>query len=480
MEGLSSAHTCTAARLAGHVGALGPVYGLTLDFSAARSLAEQALIRIGELGRKRLEKPQHRRHGADVLFRAITAELEAEWRRRLVVALQKHWSLVQPEASPYYDIVADLMLRKMASLAQSAGAKWTMPEAFADDLALQMPAFSGNDPKESCEAWCRNGYLHRDPAAGPAFSSAVNGLKTTCYWVDGKLHRPHGDGPAHIEELGGGGRREQYYRQGVLHRPAGDGPALTEYDARGRVRAACFYEDGKLHRPQSDGPAARRVDEHGRLIVETYFRRGKLHRDPSSGPAEVLRDGAYWDIEAYFVDGELHRDSRTGPAVIGRERHTGRIKHLAYWEHGVEHRDPARGPASIEISFEDGVTCWVRFIENGKLHRPHAEGPAERWLWAGGSSEERYFALDVIDRPSCAGPAVQSYDAQGRLRYMGFYEGGEFHRHPLQGPAEIFAGDAELDIAGGRRFYWRGKELPCPLAGLPQTEPGDEAVIIRE
>lgn len=66
----------------------------------------------------------------------------------------------------------------------------------------------------------------------------------------------------------------------ILHREFG--PAVKDQDKNGNITYSCYYWNGKIHRPEKDGPAIERLTENG-IIKKEYWVNGKLHR--TDGPA---------------------------------------------------------------------------------------------------------------------------------------------------------------------------------------------------
>lgn len=328
--------------------------------------------------------------------------------------------------------------------------------------------------------------FHRDPREGPANIEEKGGKRHEEYWVEGKRHRPHEDGPAVIVRDSGTGviveeqywqdgkrhraggpahiRRDEtgkvlleaWYRDGALHRDHREGPAYIDEDFDGLgIHCEEYHENGKWHRPSEIGPAIVNRDCGGRVVREFYVEHGKLHRDPRQGPAwsyvcdartDASGGRAYTEVQ-YHVRGQYHRDPCDGPALTRRDNETGVLLLEEYWRDGFYHRES--GPVSIERTPEGVVTfeyhvprdgdpgdrpSHIRRDAQGRLlsetwfiypgaYRHASEGPGYvSYDPATGTRREEYF-LDDSHQPASHGPAIVARDRNGKVLWEKFWDG---------------------------------------------------------
>jgi hypothetical protein len=287
-------------------------------------------------------------------------------------------------------------------------------------------------------SYMRNGVLHRDPAEGPAFHRKGLHGEVTEYWVDGKRHRPHEQGPAILNTDFEGGNivQMEYFEDDQLHRPSEEGPAFSQ-TCDDRVILELYREHGALHRDAAAGPAFHLRNEHGEICQ--YALGGKLHRDHRDGPAliDTNFEGRGVRREEYCHEGTWHRPSAEGPAVIETDTSGRRVLEI-YIEHGLRNRDPKEGPAWRCIA--DGRES-LEYNVDDQLHRE--DGPAVIICDAqsGAVLTEAWYRRGTAHRE--CGPAVVTRTPDG-YRTESWYCEGELHRDPTDGPAHIFY-SPELD-----------------------------------
>lgn len=299
--------------------------------------------------------------------------------------------------------------------------------------------------------YMRNDVFHRDPAQGPAVHR--KGLFGECleYWVDGKRHRPHEQGPAIINTdiEGGDIVHQEFFENGVLYRPSADGPVIVQ-TLDGRTVIEVYQEDGELHRDPKEGPAMYCKTRDNE--VWEFWVHGLLHRDSTDGPAliETNLEGRGIRREEYYQLGLLHRPSNDGPAVIGTDASGERFLEI-FCEHGERHRDPKQGPAR---HFKDDLGEEWEYVVNGKRHRDAADGPAFIFTYANGKPVcgEEYYKEGRWHRPASEGPAILQVDPSGKRLFEIYVEDGEPHRDPKSGPAWYSVEDGIIEI----RYQVRG------------------------
>jgi hypothetical protein len=300
-------------------------------------------------------------------------------------------------------------------------------------------------------------------ARGPTVAVGPDGTVFTRWWlgiID--FHRDPKEGPANIEEKGER-RREEYWFNGKLHRPHADGPAVIythykDFDLSGEE----YFEHGRLHRPAHSGPAVTHRDRTGRIVLELYFENQELHRDPKQGPAWFeIRDAATMKgtpdnttLVQYCVHGQGHRDEDDGPAVFTRDNKTAVLLTEWYYRNGVFHRD--RGPAQIERK-EDGTPFLEGWMRNGERHRPAHEGPAFAIRQGNGISIDEWWVMGKRHRDPKDGPALIQRDAATGEVQEEFWIDGNY-RPASDGPAWITR-DQDGKVIEQR--FWDGERL-CP------------------
>lgn len=373
-------------------------------------------------------------------------------------------------------------------------------------------------------SYLRNEVLHRDPMQGPAFHRKGRFGECQEYWVDGKRHRPHeqgpavinsdiegGDilhrefhengtlhrpshvGPAIIQTLGGHPVIEAYLENGKMHRDPSQGPALhyttkdnevweftvngglhreltdgpafidSNFEGRG-VRREEYYRDGQLHRPSHEGPAMIEIDVSGRTVREVYFEQGQRHRNPKEGPAwHGFEEG--FETWEYITRGELHRDEQEGPAVVSRDPGTGVIVREEYFRNGQWHRE--HGPALLTRDAATGKMLREEYYQNEQLHRLNGPASSDRDQ-AGRLVLEFWCKNGIMHRDPNDGPAwTYRHETEGTTR-QDYIVDGQIHRDPQHGPAVIVR-----DVSGVivERQYWvNGERLDAQPMGT-EAEP---------
>ena len=164
--------------------------------------------------------------------------------------------------------------------------------------------------------------------------------------------------------------------------------AMSHYAGKPRGPTVGVREDGTVcrrwwlgvdfHRDPNEGPA--NIEEKGTRRVEEYWMKGQLHRPPTDGPAYILTDGTNDGkgarrIEEYWVDGQLHRPHQDGPAMVYTHYKKFDVSGEEYFECGKWHRPSELGPAVTHWD-RNGEPVMVIYYENGEHHRDPKEGPA--------------------------------------------------------------------------------------------------------
>jgi hypothetical protein len=155
-------------------------------------------------------------------------------------------------------------------------------------------------------------------------------------------------------------------------------------------------------------------------ICTRYWKGLLMHRDPREGPAnvEVLGDRR---LEEYFVDGEAHRPHEDGPAKIYTHYRDFDLSGEEYWEHGKLHRPAELGPAVAHRDLK-GEPVMRLYFENGESHRDPSQGPA--WWEIHDARTDRDALRPFVEERYCVR--------------------GQAHRDEKDGPACV-----ETDVATG-------------------------------
>lgn len=240
---------------------------------------------------------------------------------------------------------------------------------------------------------------------------------------------------------------------------------------------------GLLHR--AEGPAKSIVDlESGIVVDESWFHGGVAHRDPAIGPSHIWRNPKTGIVtyEEYRSGGRLHRNPADGPARIRLEQ-DGRTTREHY-VHGIRldfapaepdsvsstssgaaSGDPGPAPASPPSAFLElrSDSYWMVDYAEGfamlsSLHR--VDGPAHTVAAqeTGIILEEAYYQQGQLHRDPLEGPALIWRDStSGRVLGEYYYVHGDKHRDPQQGPAtrEWNPATGELE----REDYYRDGEF---------------------
>ncbi len=158
----------------------------------------------------------------------------------------------------------------------------------------------------------------------------------------------------------------------------------------------------------------------GIVVHETYYESKRRHREAAQGPAVVRRDGKTGHVvyEEYDRHGKMHR--LDGPAVILYDRKTGRVSYEEYRQEGEIHRE-GDGPAIVETNPNTGLPVKECYYSDGELNRAN-------------------------------GPARLLYDRNGNLDHVSYWQYGQRHRDPKEGPAEIDWEGPSRTVA--RQTYW--------------------------
>jgi hypothetical protein len=277
--------------------------------------------------------------------------------------------------------------------------------------------------------------FHRDPKEGPANIEEKGERRLEEYWVEGRLHRPHADGPAmiytHYKKFDLSG--EEYFEHGKWHRPSELGPAVTHWDRKGEAVMLLYCENGQHHREPKQGPAWWQIHDArtDRLAIRPfteirYCVRGQPHRDENDGPAWIRRDNetGVAVVEEYWRDGHFYR--KGGPAIIERTPE-GIVTHEAYWR-GERMRDPGEGPSAIWYDTQ-GRRQSEAWFDAGGRHRDAAKGPGRVSYLSGGRVQEDFY-VDGEYRPASLGPASITRDQEGNILWEEFWDGQRMRPHP--------------------------------------------------
>jgi hypothetical protein len=201
-----------------------------------------------------------------------------------------------------------------------------------------------------------DGRLHRHPNEGPALircDPTTNVVTVEEYHYNGAPHRLNGPAVLHRDGLTGNILAEKYYVNGVLHREGGFALSEIRDGSVGPQEVCSYYLQGKLHRPAAEGPA--HVSRHRRSGVvtdEEYWEHGGPHRDPAEGPAITRRSPATGKViaEEYWWKGRYHRKISDGPALIERTP-DGRTVSEAYFANGIRaSAPPGRAPGLNQLA----------------------------------------------------------------------------------------------------------------------------------
>ena len=284
----------------------------------------------------------------------------------------------------------EIMEKFEASATKDRPLRWSEPAELVWNHYANRPRGPTTGVREdgtTCTRWWLGLEFHRDPKEGAANIEVKGDQRIEEYYVEGKRHRPHEDGPAEIivEQIDGRERRiEAWWVHGQRHRPHEEGAALTitHYKDNEKLSGEEYFQDGKEHRPSQLGPAITQWDGTGRTVLQFFMEDGRLHRDPKEGPASfVIRDPITLKetednvtIIQYCVRGEKHRDEQEGPAVMVCDNRTGVLLREIYDQEGRACRKD--GPAVIERN-ADGIVVFQAWCNGtGWFYRDPKEGPA--------------------------------------------------------------------------------------------------------
>jgi hypothetical protein len=131
-------------------------------------------------------------------------------------------------------------------------------------------------------------HVHRTPLPdGRRIQKLSDGCVLTTYWKNGVLHRDPSAGPAwHRIELSG--ERSEYIVADCVHRDHNDGPAVvdTSWGER-KLQVEEYVENGKRHRPAEKGPAVIYRHPDGQLFAEQFWENGALIEERFGAEAET-------------------------------------------------------------------------------------------------------------------------------------------------------------------------------------------------
>src|ERR1700674_3153325 len=190
-----------------------------------------------------------------------------------------------------------------------------------------------------------DGRLHRDPNEGPALircDPTTSIVIVEEYHYEGRRHRLNGPALLHRDCLTGNILAEKYYVNGVPHREGGFALSEIREGVSGEQEVCGYYLNGKLHRPAAEGPAhLSRHRRSGIVTDEEYWEHGGPHRNPAEGPAITRRSAATGKViaEEYWWKGRYHRNISDGPALIERTP-DGRTVSEAYFANGIRASAP--------------------------------------------------------------------------------------------------------------------------------------------